>query len=106
MEPHGFTRGRMSDTGLSSRSLDRVIGMIGDRFTWMDCSLSLAQELVYGSVAWARKHGFRTPPETMRCLEVLPPPENEPDVSRFGGKVGRPVLIGDLAALMRFVRQR
>jgi len=56
-----------------------------------ECSLPLAQELVYGVFAWAQKHGYKVPPNAKRCLdiaarrlEMLPPPEGEPNLSRFG----------------------
>jgi hypothetical protein len=67
-----------------------------------ECSLQLAQELVYGGVEWARRHGLRTPRECLRALSFLPPPAAPPDLSRFG-RHGRPVLIAGPGGLARFL---
>lgn len=58
-----------------------------------DCPLPLAQELVYGGLAWARQHGFRTPAEATRYLKILPAPLDEPDTSRFGTDDGSPLIV-------------
>ena len=82
-------------TGLSPVSLDRLLAKTADESDWIECPVALAQELVYGGIAWERKHDFRTPLEAARCLEILPAPPGDPDISRFGTKDGSPMLVGD-----------
>ena len=91
---------------VSLGSLDRVMTQFAKDITWVECSLPLAQELVYGGLAWARKHGFKIPPDAMRCLEILPPPAKEPSLSRFGQKDARPVIIGGLREMLRLFGRR
>lgn len=80
-------------TGMSRASLDRLLAKVADDGEWVECPLPLAQELVYGGLTWARKHGFRTLSEVVRCLEILPAPEGDPDISRFGTEGGSPLLV-------------
>ena len=79
--------------GLSRMGLDKLLTHSVDEDKAIDCPLALAQELVYGGLAWARQHGFRIPAEVIRCLKILPAPLGEPDISRFGAEGGRPLLI-------------
>jgi len=91
---------------VSLGTLDRIMAQIQKAATWVECSLPLAQELVYGGLAWARKHGFSIPHDAMRCLEILPPPAKEPSLSRFGEKDGRSVIIGGLRKMLRLFGRR
>jgi len=79
--------------GLSRMGLDKLLTHSVDEDKAIDCPLALAQELVYGGLAWARQHGFRIPGEVIRYLKILPAPLGEPDISRFGAEGGRPLLI-------------
>jgi hypothetical protein len=80
--------------GLTRIGLDKLLAHAVDNDDEaVDCPLALAQELVYGGLAWARQHGFRTPAEVIRCLKILPAPLGEPDISSFGAENGRPLLI-------------
>ena len=82
--------------GLSRMELDKFV-LIADRDSELvDCPLSLAQQLVYGGLAWARQHGFRIPAEAIRCLKILPAPSEDPDLSCFGTEDGSPMIIGDM----------
>lgn len=80
---------------LSRIELDNLLARVvdPDEDEVVDCPVALAQELVYGGLAWARKHGFRTPAEVIRCLKILPAPLGEPNISRFGAEDGNPLLI-------------
>jgi hypothetical protein len=60
---------------------------------WEPCSLATAQEIVYGGLLWSRRHGFHVPRDALDALAVLPRPETEPDLGRFGDEQGRPVVI-------------
>ncbi len=80
--------------GMSRLELDYLLAhAVGAEEEVVDCSLALAQELVYGGLAWARQHGFRTPAEAIRCLKILPAPLGEPDISRFGTEDGSPLIV-------------
>ena len=90
-------------TGLSRQGLDRLHSVGFGESGHEECTLPMAQDLVYGGVAWARRHGFRTPPEALRHLPYLPAPEAPPDLSRFGGEDGKPLLIMGLEDMARFL---
>jgi hypothetical protein len=64
-----------------------------ERVEWETCPLETVQELVFGGLEWALRHGFRVPEDALEALTVLPPPARRPDLSRFGGKDGEPLLI-------------
>lgn len=87
--------------GLSRVALDHLLVRAAGAGELVACPLPLAQELVYGGLAWARQHGFRPPAEAIRYLKILPPPPGEPDISCFGSGDGEPVIIGDLREIMR-----
>ncbi len=89
--------------GLSSIALDQLLTFTAGADELIDCPLPLAQELVYGGLAWARQRGFRIPAAAMRCLEILPEPAVEPDLSRFGIKDETPV---SLAAIKKWFSRR
>ena len=80
---------------LDGRGLDRLRDIGFKESRWEECPLALARELVYGGVEWARRNGFRTPAEPLRYLAFLGEPAAPPDLSRFGGEDGRPLLVGD-----------
>jgi hypothetical protein len=88
--------------GLDQISLDQFMAHAAGADELIDCPLPLAQDLVYGGLAWARQHGFRTPAEALRCLKILPAPPGEPDFSLFGGRDGRPVVLGPLATVKKW----
>lgn len=69
--------------GMSQIKLDLLLAHAGGDDEVVDCPLALAQELVYGGLAWARQHGFRTPAEAIHSLKILPAPLGEPDISRY-----------------------
>ena len=58
------------------------------------CDESLAQNLLWGGIAWSRENHFRLPEGYQRYMGILPPlPEGQkPDMSLFG-KDGKVVLI-------------
>ena len=87
---------------LSPRGMDRLTQDLFAGHAAQECSVALAQDLVYGGVDWARRHGFSTPPEALGALPFLPPPASPPDLGRFGLD-GRPLLIGDAEEIARFV---
>lgn len=70
--------------GISRIELNLVLAHPSGDDKMVDCPLALAQELVYGGLAWARQHGFRTPAEAIHCLKILPAPLGELDFSCFG----------------------
>jgi len=82
--------------GLSRMELGQLLAHATSGDEFVDCPLPLAQELVYGGLAWARRHGFRPPAEAIRSLKILPAPPGEPDIARFGTEDGRPLIIGPL----------
>lgn len=86
-------KGGYGHAGLSERGYTELI--MGSQANWDDCSLELAQELVYGGQAWARQWKFRVPSSAAKHLGILPTPEREPSLERFGGPNGRPLLVGD-----------
>ena len=92
--------------GLSRIALDQLLAHAAGADELVDCPLPLAQELVYGGLAWARQHGFRSPAEAIRCLKILPAPPGEPDISSFGTKDGSPLIIGGLETIKRFFTRR
>jgi len=89
--------------GLDQISLDQLLAQAAGADELIDCPLPLAQELVYGGLAWARQHGFRTPAEAIRCLKILPAPPSDPDFSSFGSKDGKPVILGSLATVKKWL---
>ena len=91
---------------LDGRGLDRLRDIGFKESRWEECPLALARELVYGGVEWARRNGFRTPAEPLRYLAFLGEPAAPPDLSRFGGEDGRPLLVGDMEDLVRFLSER
>jgi len=82
------------------------LSMAGRNFELVECPLSLAQKLVYGGLAWARQNGFRVPSEVIRSLRILPAPTVEPDLSGFGAEDGKPVLVGTLANIKKFLTRQ
>jgi hypothetical protein len=91
---------------LSRTELDQLLSMAGRNFELVECPLSLAQKLVYGGLAWARQNGFRVPSEVIRSLRILPAPTVEPDLSGFGAEDGKPVLVGTLANIKKFLTRQ
>ncbi len=89
--------------GLDRIALDQLLAHAAGADELIDCPLTLAQELVYGGLAWARLHGFRTPAEAIRCLKILPAPPGEPDFSYFGGKNRKPSLLGSLSTVKKWL---
>ena len=79
--------------GLSRIALNQLLAHAAGADELVDCPLPLAQELVYGGLAWARQHGFRSPAEAIRYMKILPAPPGEHDISRFGSEAGSPLII-------------
>lgn len=92
--------------GLSRIALNQLLAHAAGADELVDCPLPLAQELVYGGLAWARQHGFRSPAEAIRYMKILPAPPGEPDISRFGSEAGSPLIIGGLETIKRFLTRR
>ncbi len=84
-------------------SLDQLLEHAAGADELIDCPLPLAQELVYGGLAWGRLHGFKTPAEAIRWLKILPVPQGEPDFSLFGGKDRKPVILGSLSTVKKWL---
>lgn len=79
--------------GISQMKLDQLLAFAAGDDEMVYCSTLLAQELVYGGLAWARKNGFPTPSEVIRSLKILPAPLDEPGFSHFGTEDGKPLMI-------------
>ena len=79
--------------GISPTKLGQLLDHPAGDYEMVNCSLLLAQNLVYGGLAWARKNGFRTPAEAIRSLKILPAPLDEPSFSHFGAADGKPLMI-------------
>jgi len=107
--PNGFTAvGFLVDTmglglkdafahkGLNRILLEQLLEHAAGGDGLVDCPLSLAQQLVHGGLAWARKYGFRAPTEAIRCLKIIPAPSGEFDISLFGTEGGSPLIVGDI----------
>jgi hypothetical protein len=88
---------------LTPSDLSELLQLGSRHWDWEECSLELAQELVYGGIAWARQHGIRTPPAALAPLPILPPPATPPDLRHFGGPGGRPILVGTPSDIARFI---
>lgn len=84
----GYGHARLSERGYTEL-------IMGSQAHWDDCSLEMAQELVYGGQAWAGRWKFRVPRSATQHLGILPVPKVEPSLERFGGPGGRPLLVGD-----------
>jgi len=58
------------------------------------CEVSLAHELIYGSIEYARKFGFEPHPDYARASLLLDPPEKHPRKHRVTfGKDGKPFFV-------------
>jgi hypothetical protein len=58
------------------------------------CEVSLAHELIYGSIEYARKFGFEPHPDYARASLLLDPPEKHPRKHRVTfGKDGKPLFV-------------
>jgi len=91
---------------LSRIEVDQLLAHAAGANELIDCPLPLAQELVYGGLAWARQHGFKSPVKAIRCLKILPAPPGEPDTSSFGTENGSPLIIGGLEKIKSFLTRK
>ena len=85
--------------------IDQHRTQIADDFEMVSCSEELMRRLVFGGLAWARKHGFHTPVEVLRITERVLGPISDLekwDLSEFGYD-GKPLLMGSLDGLMPFL---
>ena len=84
----------MGDFGVSEYELDEYEFLDGVRGTdLVDCEYSLASDLVYGGLVWARKWQFKLPREHKIWMRLLDPRNLESvDIERFG-KNGEPFLM-------------
>lgn len=80
-----------------------------DEVEYVDCSLDLLRQLVWGGILWARQHNFKTPSIALKVVDsVLGQMPDEPaelDLSIFGGDDGRPLIIGSFESLAQFLGQ-
>lgn len=89
--------------GLSQARLEKLATRV--EVPWEDCSLELAQELVYGGLRWANKLGLSLPLDVPIFLPILPKPRTPPPLDRFGYEGGKPLFVGDLDDIARRLPQ-
>jgi len=80
--------------GLTEADIEKMKSRIaGGRSPLIPCDLSLANTIVYGGIAWAKKWRFKLPKEYKVWLRLLEPvDQKEIDLELFG-EHGKPVLI-------------
>lgn len=88
-----------AQTGITKAEIARALAVLArgsedEEEPWEDCPMELAQRLVYGALAWARQQGVPLVGDATRYLEILPPPQEPPDLSLFGVG-GGPVTVED-----------
>jgi hypothetical protein len=75
------------------------------QFRMVKAEPSLARRLVWGSYAWAQKHGFRVPREFNRWHNLVGGLEEGESVDDIAfGKDGKPLLIMGLEEIGKYLR--
>lgn len=85
--------------------IDRKRSMMTDAPAMVSATEELARRLVWGGVAWARRHGFHTPANAIQIAEAVfgSPPDMEGDNLPEFGYEGEPLLVGSMENLAPFL---